>query len=73
MKILSILAKTAEKKKLNFSPSVLFHMKTTICLKSFVHDCLWKQVFTSNSPRGLFKLDLFNNFGNFKAFSTILT
>ena len=40
MKILSILAKHSSKeKKLNFSRSTLFHMKTRLCLKYFVHDC----------------------------------
>ena len=28
------------KKKLNFSRSPLFHMKTRVCLKFFVNDCL---------------------------------
>ena len=39
MKILSILAKTAEKEKLNFSRSVLFHMKTRLCLKYYGNGC----------------------------------
>ena len=40
MKILSILVKHSSKeKKLNFSRSTLFHMKTRLCLKYFVHDC----------------------------------
>ena len=33
MKILSIIAKNGEKQKLNFSRSVLFQMKTRVCLK----------------------------------------
>ena len=39
MEILSTLAKSSEKKKLNFSLSALFHMKTRVCLKYFVRDC----------------------------------
>ena len=38
-KILLILAKTAEKKKLNFSRSALFHIKTRVSLKYFVNGC----------------------------------
>ena len=40
-------------------------MKTKVCVKYFVHDCLCKQSFAFNSPPGPFKLDLFNNFSNF--------
>ena len=29
--------------------SALFPMKTRACLKYFVHDCIWKQFFASNS------------------------
>ena len=39
MKILSILEKTVEKKKLNFSRNTLFHIKTRVCLKYFVNGC----------------------------------
>ena len=39
MQILLILAKTPEKKKLNFSCSALFCMKTRVSLKYFVNDC----------------------------------
>ena len=38
MKILSALPEIAEKQKLNFSNSVLFHMKTKVCLKYFASD-----------------------------------
>ena len=48
---LSILRKKFEKQKLNFSPSALFHMKTRVCLKHFLHDCIWRQLFASNSPQ----------------------
>ena len=37
MRILSVLAKTLEKQKLNFSRSALFYMKTRVCLKYFVN------------------------------------
>ena len=33
----NIIKKTAEKKKLNFSRSALFHIKTRVCLKYFVN------------------------------------
>ena len=39
-KILSALVKHPEKQKLNFSRSALFHMKTRVCLKYFVNDCI---------------------------------
>ena len=48
---------------------VLFYRKSTVCLKYFGQDCLCKQYFASNLPPGLFKFDLFNNFGNFKGFN----
>ena len=39
MKTLLVLVKTLEKQKLNFSRSVLIHMKTRFSLKYFVNDC----------------------------------
>ena len=39
IKTLAILTKTIEKQKLNFSRSVLFHMKTRVFLIYFLHDC----------------------------------
>ena len=39
-----------EKRKLNFSCSALFHMKTTASLKYFVNDCRCKYFFAFNSP-----------------------
>ena len=39
MKILSILPKTAEKKKLTLSRGALLHTKTKACLKYPVHGC----------------------------------
>ena len=47
--IYSILAKTVEKKKLNFSRSALFHVKTRVCLKYYVNGCVCGQLFASNS------------------------
>ena len=47
-------------------------METKVCLKYFVNDCLWKQFFASNAPPDAFKLNLFDNFGKFKAFDTVL-
>ena len=45
--------------------SALFHMKTRVYFKYFVHNCVYL------SP-SIFKLDLFENFGNSKSFSTVL-
>ena len=42
--------KTAEEEKLNFSHTPLFHMKSRICQKYFVHYRLCKQYFASNLP-----------------------
>ena len=47
-------------------------MKTRVSLKYFVTDCLWKPFFVSNFPDPL-KLISFENFGNSKAFDTVLT
>ena len=44
------------KKKLNFSRSALFHMKTKVCLKQFVHDCLQIHFFASNLPQAPYNL-----------------
>ena len=44
--------------------SALFHMKTRVYFKYFVHNC----VYLSSS---IFKLDMFENFGNSKSFSTV--
>ena len=41
-KIFSKLAKTPEKQKSNFSRSMLFHNKTSVCLKYFFHKCKYK-------------------------------
>ena len=50
-KHLSILGKTVDKQKLNFSRTVLFRVKTRVCVKYFFYDCLYKQLFDSNLPR----------------------
>ena len=39
IKTLAILPETIEKQKLNFSRSVLFHMKTRVFLIYFLRDC----------------------------------
>ena len=36
-----------EKQKLNFSRSVLFHVKDRVSLKYCVNNCLWKQFLAS--------------------------
>ena len=53
-------------KKLNFFLSRLFHMKTRVCLKYFVNDCLWKQL----DPLDLFKFNVFDSFHNSKVFDS---
>ena len=40
--------KSPEKQKLNFPRSALFLIRTRVCLKSFVNDCIWKQLLDSN-------------------------
>ena len=56
--------KAAEKEKLNIFRTSLFCMKTIVCLKYFVNDCLWKQFFASvsNSPHILLNLTSFTIF-----------
>ena len=51
MKFCQYYQKTAEKWKLNFSRSALFHKKSRVCLKYLVHGCLCKQMFPSNSTQ----------------------
>ena len=46
-------------------------MKTNVCLKYIVHDCLCKQFFASNSPQA--PLICLTIFGNSKAFNIVLT
>ena len=36
-------------------------MKTRVCLKYFVNDCLWKQFFATNSPQTPSNLILFTS------------
>ena len=43
--------KSPKKQKLNFSHSMLFHMKIKVCLILFVNNCLCKQFLDSNSPQ----------------------
>ena len=50
MKLLSILAKTLEKQKLNISCSALFQIETRVKLKQFLTGYLWKHFFASKSP-----------------------
>ena len=61
--------KSAEKQKWNFFHSALFHIKTRVCLKYFVNNCLWKQFLASNSPQSssnLICLTIFVNSFNIK-------
>ena len=49
-------------------------MKTVVCLKYFVHDCLWKQFFASNSalvPSNFICLTIFEK--DSKTFNPVLT
>ena len=41
---------------MNFSRSALFHMKTRVCLKNLVHNCIWKVFFAFNSPQASLNL-----------------
>ena len=41
-------------------------MKTRVCLKYFVNDCLWKQL----DPLDLFKFNVFDSFHNSKVFDS---
>ena len=44
--------------------STLFHIKTRVCLKYFVNDCLWKQFLASKlaqTPSNFFFLTIFKN------------
>ena len=63
IKISSVLAKISwKKKKLSFSSSALFHIKTALCLKDFVNDCVWKQPLAFNSsqtPSNFIRLTIF--------------
>ena len=55
-------AKTAEKEKLNFSHSALFHMKSRVYLKYFVNVCVCKQFFAFNLPQTPSNLFFLTNF-----------
>ena len=50
MNFFSILAKKPWKIEIELSLSAQFHRKTRLCLKYFVHECLWKQFFANNFP-----------------------
>ena len=71
IKILSLLPKNCWKQKLDFSRSAPFHMKTRVCLKYFVHHCLWKHGFVSNLLQARSNFYFYNNIGNSKAFNTV--
>ena len=43
-------------------------METRVSLKHFVDGCLWKHFFASTFNPDPFKLNLFDNYGNSKAF-----
>ena len=43
-------------------------MKTRVCPLYIFHDCLWKQVFASDSPQSPSNLIFLDNFGNYEAF-----
>ena len=47
-------------------------MKTRVCPKDFVNDCLWKQ-FLAKLVLNPIKFDLFDKFCDSKAFDTVLT
>ena len=47
-------------------------MKAGVSLKYFVNDCLWKHFLCFLLAPDIFKLIFFDNFGNSKAFHTVL-
>ena len=47
-------------------------MQTRVGLKYFMNNYLWKQFFAINSPQTPSNYIFFENFGNFKAFHTVL-
>ena len=49
MEILSVLEKSPEKWKLNFSRSALFHMKSKAGLKYFVNDWCFETIWVMDS------------------------
>ena len=57
---------------MNISRSVLFHMKTRVCLKDFVND-FSANCFLFLTRPSLLKVDLLKNFGISKVFNTVLT
>ena len=59
-KILSVLAKTLEKQKLNFSRIALFHIKTRVSLSFF------KELFASNLLQTPSNLICLTNFVNLR-------
>ena len=44
-------------------------MKTGVCLRYFVNDFLWKQLFVSNSPQNPSNLNLFTIFVTLRPFT----
>ena len=62
-----------KKRKLRFSCSARFHIKTRVCLKLFVNGCLCKLFFASNLPQTPSNLIFFYNFCNSKAFGKVST
>ena len=48
-------------------------MKTSVILKYFVIDCVWKPLSLFELATDPFKLNSSDDFGNFEVFHTILT
>ena len=47
--------------------------ETSLFLKYFFHDCIWKQFFAYNLPQTPLNLIFLVNFGSSKTFNTVLT
>ena len=57
LKFCQYLKKIPEK----FSRSEIFHIKSKVYIRYFVHGCLWKNCFDSNSPHASSKLNCIKN------------
>ena len=53
MEIFSILGKTSSKIDTELSRRALFQVKTRVCLKYFLNDCLWKNYLLLTNLRPL--------------------
>ena len=52
--------------KLSFSGSALFHMKTRVCIKYFIRDCILIVFYPFNSPQIPLNLNCLKSLGTLK-------